>query len=103
MGRIRIEPKANFTVDIFVTHTIADSGTKLANNTWYRVKQVSMIYFKMGCMNAQSYDNFLYDRRLYPIKCFHQKNGINEVCRGRRRFEHILLKLGYHFIFKYKM
>ena len=40
MGRVRIEPMANTTVDVFVTHTIADSGTKMANNTWYRVKQV---------------------------------------------------------------
>ncbi len=82
MGRIRIEPKANFTVDIFVTHTIADSGTKLANNTWYRVKQVSMIYFKMGCMNAQSYDNFLYDRRVFRIKCFHQKMELMKFVEG---------------------
>lgn len=40
VGRVRIEPQANTTVDIFVTHTIADSGTTMANNTWYRVKQV---------------------------------------------------------------
>ena len=40
MGRVRIEPRSNTTIDIFVTHTIADSGTKMANNTWYRVKQV---------------------------------------------------------------
>ena len=40
VGRVRIEPMANTTVDVFVTHTIADSGTKMANNTWYRVKQV---------------------------------------------------------------
>lgn len=40
IGRVRIEPRANLTVDVFVTHTIADSGTTMANNTWYRVKQV---------------------------------------------------------------
>ena len=40
VGRVRIEPRPNTTVDVFVTQTIADHGTKMENNTWYRVKQV---------------------------------------------------------------
>jgi len=48
VGRIQIEHPANLTagqpsnmtIDLFVTHTIADSGTTKANDTWYRVKQV---------------------------------------------------------------
>ena len=40
VGRVRIElARPNATVDVFVTHTIAD-GKKMANETWYRVKQV---------------------------------------------------------------
>ena len=46
VGRIQIEPQKNLTVDIFVTHTIADSGTTLANNTWYRVKQAEELIEK---------------------------------------------------------
>ena len=55
MGRVRIEPMANTTIDIFVTHTIADSGTKMANNTWYRVKQVEELmekHVKMSTADA---------------------------------------------------
>ena len=44
VGRIQIEHPANLTagqpsnmtIDVFVTHTIADSGTTKANDTWYR-------------------------------------------------------------------
>jgi len=55
VGRVQIEPKANTTVDLFVTHTIADSGTKMANNTWYRVKQVEELmenYIKKSTADA---------------------------------------------------
>jgi endonuclease/exonuclease/phosphatase family metal-dependent hydrolase len=40
VGRVRIEPIPNLTVDVFVTHTIADSGTTMYNNTWVRINQV---------------------------------------------------------------
>jgi hypothetical protein len=51
VGRVRIEPRTDLTVDIFTTHTIADSGTTMANNTWYRVKQVEEL---MGTYVAKS-------------------------------------------------
>ena len=31
VGRVRIEPRPNTTVDVFVTHTIADHGTEMLN------------------------------------------------------------------------
>ena len=40
VGRVQIQPRANLTVDLFVTHTIADSGTTWANNSEYRILQV---------------------------------------------------------------
>ena len=40
VGRVRIEPIPNLTVDVFVTHTIADSGITMYNNTWVRINQV---------------------------------------------------------------
>ena len=40
IGRVRIEPKPNLTIDVFVTHTIADSGITVYNNTYARIKQV---------------------------------------------------------------
>jgi len=40
IGRVRIEPKPGLKIDVFVTHTIADSGTTMYNNTWARIKQV---------------------------------------------------------------
>ena len=40
VGRVRIEPIPNLIVDVFVTHTIADSGTTMYNNTWVRINQV---------------------------------------------------------------
>ena len=40
VGRVRIEPMPNLTVDIFITHTIADSGITMYNNTWVRINQV---------------------------------------------------------------
>lgn len=41
VGRARIELfDGAVPVDVFTTHTIADSGTTMANNTWYRIKQV---------------------------------------------------------------
>ena len=39
-SRVRIEPKPGLKIDVFVTHTIADSGTTMYNNTWARIKQV---------------------------------------------------------------
>jgi len=54
IGRVRIEPKFNTTVDVFVTHTIAD-GTKMANETWYRVKQAEELvdsYLKKSTADA---------------------------------------------------
>ncbi len=53
VGRVRIEPKDGVTVDVFTTHTIADSGTTMANNTWYRVKQVEeLMGTYVGASNA---------------------------------------------------
>ena len=46
VGRVQIQPQANLTVDLFVTHTIADSGTTMANNSWYRIKQVEELMDK---------------------------------------------------------
>ena len=46
VGRVQIQPRANLTVDLFVTHTIADSGTTMANNSWYRIKQVEELMEK---------------------------------------------------------
>jgi len=40
VGRVRIQPVPNLNVDLFVTHTIADSGTTMYNNTWVRINQV---------------------------------------------------------------
>ena len=41
LGRVRIEPVHNLTVDIFVTHTAADPDPSHGyNNSYYRVKQV---------------------------------------------------------------
>ena len=40
VGRVQIQPRVNLTVDLFVTHTIADSGTTMANNSEYRILQV---------------------------------------------------------------
>ena len=40
VGRVRIEPRLGLMIDVFVTHTIADSGTTMYNNTWARIKQV---------------------------------------------------------------
>ena len=34
VGRVRVEPAAGLEVDVFTTHTIADSDAA-ANNTWY--------------------------------------------------------------------
>jgi len=54
IGRVRIEPKPNTTVDIFVTHTIAD-GTKMVNESWYRVKQAEELvdsYLKKSTADA---------------------------------------------------
>jgi len=39
VGRVRIQPKSDVTIDVFVTHTIAD-GTTMYNNSWARIKQV---------------------------------------------------------------
>jgi len=46
VGRVRITPRADLEIDVFTTHTIADSGTSMANNTWYRVKQVEELMDK---------------------------------------------------------
>ena len=43
---MRIQPKSDVSVDIFVTHTIADSGTTMYNNTWARIKQVEELMDK---------------------------------------------------------
>lgn len=54
VGRVRIEPKPNTTIDLFVTHTIAD-GTKMANETWYRIKQAEELvdsYLKKSTADA---------------------------------------------------
>ena len=54
IGRVRIEPQFNQTIDVFVTHTIAD-GTKMANETWYRVKQAEELvdsYLKKSTADA---------------------------------------------------
>ena len=40
VGRVRIQPKQDVFIDVFVTHTIADSGTTMYNNSWARIKQV---------------------------------------------------------------
>ena len=41
VGRVRIEPSANLTIDIFVTHTAADPDPSHGyNNSYYRVRQV---------------------------------------------------------------
>ena len=40
VGRVRIQPKPDVFIDVFVTHTIADSGTTMYNNSWARIKQV---------------------------------------------------------------
>ena len=53
VGRIQIEHPANLTagqpsnmtIDLFVTHTIADSGTTKANDTWYRYKLTTYLLF----------------------------------------------------------
>ena len=55
VGRVRIEPRPNTTVDVFVTRTIADRGTEMTNNTWYRVKQVEELvdgYLKKSTADA---------------------------------------------------
>ena len=52
VGRIQIEHPANITagqpsnmtIDLFVTHTIADSGTTKANDTWYRYKLITYYF-----------------------------------------------------------
>jgi len=46
VGRVRIVPRADLEIDVFTTHTIANSGTTMANNTWYRVKQVEELMDK---------------------------------------------------------
>jgi len=46
VGRVRIQPRPEVSVDIFVTHTIADSGTTMYNNTWARIKQVEELMDK---------------------------------------------------------
>jgi len=54
IGRVRIEPKPNTTVDVFVTHTIAD-GTTMYNETWYRIKQAEELvesYLKKSTADA---------------------------------------------------
>lgn len=41
VGRVRIEPSTNLTIDIFVTHTAADPDPSHGyNNSYYRVRQV---------------------------------------------------------------
>lgn len=41
LGRVRIEPVHNVTIDIFVTHTAADPDPSHGyNNSYYRVRQV---------------------------------------------------------------
>ena len=54
VGRVRIEPRPNTTVDVFVTHTIAD-GTTMYNETWYRIKQAEELvesYLKKSTADA---------------------------------------------------
>jgi len=54
VGRVRIEPKLNTTIDVFVTHTIAD-GTTMVNETWYRIKQAEELvetYLKKSTADA---------------------------------------------------
>ena len=47
VGRIQIEPNQDLTVDVFVTHTIADgSESVIGNNTWHRIKQVEELMEK---------------------------------------------------------
>ena len=46
VGRVRIAPRVDLEIDMFTTHTIADSGTTMANDTWYRVKQVEELMDK---------------------------------------------------------
>ena len=46
VGRVRIAPRPELEIDVFTTHTIANSGTSMANNTWYRVKQVEELMEK---------------------------------------------------------
>lgn len=43
VGSASLEPAPGLSLDVFTTHTISDSGTTMANNTWYRVKQVEEI------------------------------------------------------------
>ena len=42
VGRVRIEPKAGVSMDVYVTHTAADPDPKYHNytNEWYRNEQV---------------------------------------------------------------
>ena len=41
VGRVRIMPLANFTVDIFVTHTAADPNPNHGyDNSYYRLQQI---------------------------------------------------------------
>ena len=43
------------TIDVIVTHTIADHGKEMENNTWYRVKQVEELvdrYLKKSTADA---------------------------------------------------
>ena len=41
VGKVRIEPIKDLTVDIFVTHTAADPDPKHGyNNSYYRIRQV---------------------------------------------------------------
>jgi hypothetical protein len=54
VGRVRIEPRPNTTVDVFVTHQIAD-GTNIYNATWYQIKQAEELvesYMKTSTADA---------------------------------------------------
>jgi len=47
VGRVRIEPHPNVTVDVFVTHTCASDG-----NRWYRQRQVKELVKFVGKSDA---------------------------------------------------
>ena len=69
------------TIDLFVTHTIADSGTTKANNTWYRYKLTTyLLFFKtflwsysFSTKNNFSYQIFIKNKDLSSYTTFRVK------------------------------
>ena len=59
------------TIDLFVTHTIADSGTTKANDTWYRYKLTTYLLFFLNFSvvllfrNNFSYQIFIKNKDVY--------------------------------------